>query len=177
MTASRPEPTGDRPSDATSRVPALGPRGEGWVLLQVALFGVIGVGGLTSLTSAPPSGTADLGRVAIGGLAVVAGAIVAVLGVLGLGSSLSPFPKPVDGSELVTHGVYGVIRHPIYSGIVLAAIGWSVATASIVAFAAAVLLFLLFDAKSRREEVWLAERHPGYAAYRTRTKRLVPGLY
>jgi len=177
VTASDPGRTGDRPPVPTSRVPALGPRGEGWVLLQVVLFGVIGASGLAAFGSSPPTGAADLGRVALGGLAVVVGGIVAVLGVLGLGASLSPFPKPVDGSALVTHGVYRAVRHPIYSGIVLAAIGWSMATASIVAFAGTVLLFLLFDAKSRREEVWLAERHTGYAAYRARTKRLVPGLY
>jgi len=34
-----------------------------------------------------------------------------------------------------------------------------------------------FDLKSRREERWLEERYPGYAAYRARTRRLIPGLY
>jgi protein-S-isoprenylcysteine O-methyltransferase Ste14 len=173
----RPDAPATGPDGASSRVPSLGPRGEGWVLLQLVLFGVIGVGGLAALASSPPIGAVDVGRVAIGGVAVVVGGIVAVLGVLGLGSSLSPFPKPVDGSELVTHGVYGVVRHPIYSGILLAAMGWTVLTASVVALAGSVLLLLLFDAKSRREEVWLVERHPGYAGYRARTKRLIPRVY
>ncbi len=140
------------------------------------MFAVIGVGGLAALTSSPPSG-GDQGRVAIGALAIVIGGVVAVLAVVGLGSSLSPFPRPVDGSELITHGIYGAVRHPIYSGILLAAIGWSVLTASVVAFVGTVLLFILFDAKSRREEAWLVERHAGYGAYRARTKRLVPRVY
>ena len=59
----------------------------------------------------------------------------------------------------------------------LAAVGWSIATASPLALVPTVVLGLLFDAKSRREEAWLTERLPGYAAYRARTRKFVPGLY
>jgi protein-S-isoprenylcysteine O-methyltransferase Ste14 len=39
-----------------------------------------------------------------------------------------------------------------------------------------VLLFGFFELKSRREEVWLVERYPGYVAYRERTRRLIPWI-
>jgi protein-S-isoprenylcysteine O-methyltransferase Ste14 len=39
------------------------------------------------------------------------------------------------------------------------------------------LLGLWLDAKARREERWLVDAFPGYAAYRRRTHRFVPGIY
>jgi protein-S-isoprenylcysteine O-methyltransferase Ste14 len=36
---------------------------------------------------------------------------------------------------------------------------------------------VFFDLKSRREEIWLAEQFPDYAAYKARTRRLLPWLY
>ena len=59
----------------------------------------------------------------------------------------------------------------------MAALGWSIATVSPLALVPTVLLALLFDAKSRREEAWLTERVRGYAAYRARTRKFVPGVY
>ena len=41
----------------------------------------------------------------------------------------------------------------------------------------AALLFLLFDAKARREEAWLVEKFPSYAEYRRRVRKLVPFVY
>ncbi len=41
----------------------------------------------------------------------------------------------------------------------------------------AVLLFLLFDMKSRREECWLAANYPDYPDYQKRVRRLIPFLY
>ena len=49
--------------------------------------------------------------------------------------------------------------------------------ASPIALLLAAVLLGFFDLKSRREELWLADRYPGYAAYRGRTRRLIPGLY
>jgi protein-S-isoprenylcysteine O-methyltransferase Ste14 len=50
-------------------------------------------------------------------------------------------------------------------------------TGSILAIAAAGLLFLLFAAKARLEEIWLLAMHPEYRAYERRTKRLIPWIY
>ena len=54
---------------------------------------------------------------------------------------------------------------------------WGLLMASAVALLLAAVLLGFFDLKSRREELWLEDRHPGYAAYRDRTRRLIPGLY
>ena len=86
-------------------------------------------------------------------------------------------PRPRAGAQLVTGGVYAVVRHPIYTGVVLGATGWGLLAASPGALACAAALFLLFDLKSRREEAWLTERFPGYAPYRARTRRLLPFVY
>ncbi len=110
-------------------------------------------------------------------MAIAAGGMLALRGAWDLRPSLSPFPRPIDGAPLVESGVYRLVRHPIYSGLVLAGLGWGVLSGSILALLAAGLLFVLFAAKSRREETWLREAHPGYAAYAARTKRLVPWLY
>lgn len=158
----------------TTRVPQLGPNGEGWVALQLVLFGGIAIAGLTQAGGRPPiAGPQSV----VGGVLLVAGGLLAFLAVSNLGASLSPLPRPVRGNQLRDTGAYRLIRHPIYSGIVLAAGGWSVLTGSWVALALTVILFLLFDAKSRREEVWLLQAHPEYAAYRSRTRRFVPWLY
>jgi len=161
----------------SSRLPALGPRGEGWVAVQFVLFVVIAIAGLRDL-----DGNGSLlpwGPVAslIGLSAIGVGGFVALRGAWDLRAGLSPFPRPIAGSPLVETGAYRLIRHPIYSGLVLGAIGWGLVSGSVVAIVAAGLLFLLFAAKSRREEVWLVAAHPGYADYQRRTKRLIPWVY
>jgi protein-S-isoprenylcysteine O-methyltransferase Ste14 len=161
----------------TTRLPALGPRGEGWVVGQLALFALILVAGLRDLAgsgSGNPWGT--VASVA-GVVAIVIGGFVAVWGVLSLRAALSPFPRPLADAPLIDSGPYRLIRHPIYSGLVLGAVGWGLVTSSILAIAAAGLLFLLFVGKSRREEAWLSAEHPGYRAYQQRTKRFVPWIY
>jgi protein-S-isoprenylcysteine O-methyltransferase Ste14 len=69
------------------------------------------------------------------------------------------------------------VRHPIYGGLVLAATGWALLTAAVPALVGAALLLAFFRLKSGREEVWLRDRYPGYAAYAARTRRLIPFLY
>jgi protein-S-isoprenylcysteine O-methyltransferase Ste14 len=61
--------------------------------------------------------------------------------------------------------------------LITAAFGWGIATASPLAILGALTLAVFFDLKSRREEIWLAERFPDYLDYRNRTRRLLPWLY
>lgn len=158
-----------------SRLPSLGPRGEGWVAIQVVLFLAIVAAGL--LAGGAWSDTAAVAG-AVGGLALVAaGGFLAVRGVLDLGRSLTPLPRPRDDATLVDTGAYAWCRHPIYGGLVLAALGWGLLTASPLALLLGLVLLGFFDLKSRREERWLVERYPDYPAYRARTRRLIPGLY
>lgn len=82
-----------------------------------------------------------------------------------------------DDPELVTSGPYGLVRHPIYSGILLAGVGTAVALGWLwlVAFALAGIYFVY---SATVEERFLAERFPdGYAAYRRSTKMLVPFVF
>ena len=76
--------------------------------------------------------------------------------------------------ELVTRGPYSVVRHPIYTGILLALLGTSLAT-NLYWLAAFVLSAAYFVYSARVEERVLASAFPAaYPAYRARTKMLIP---
>jgi protein-S-isoprenylcysteine O-methyltransferase Ste14 len=159
---------------ARSRLPALGPHGEGWFLAQFFIFvGIFAAGGLGPAWAGP----ARVGGLVAGAGLVVLGGLLAVRGVLDLRENLTPFPRPLARGRLVENGAYGLVRHPIYGGLVVGAIGWGLAMASLPALAGAALLLGFFDLKSRREESWLADKYEGYASYRARTRRLLPWIY
>ena len=107
---------------------------------------------------------------------VVAGAI-AVAGKKALGRNLTPFPKPADHAELIQHGIYAKIRHPLYTAVILAGFGWALAWLSWPALLAAAALLPFFHAKSCREEYFLRQKFPGYREYEIRTHRFIPWLY
>jgi protein-S-isoprenylcysteine O-methyltransferase Ste14 len=156
------------------RLPDLGRRGEGWFLLQLVLFGAIAVSG----AAGPAWGgwPAAVG-IAIGGVLIGCGGILSLRGVLDLRENLTPFPRPLEGARLVESGAYRLVRHPIYGGLVLGALGWGLVRASPLTLAGALLLAGFFDLKSRREEIWLSERYENYPTYRRRTHRLLPWIY
>ncbi|HEX2664092.1 MAG TPA: isoprenylcysteine carboxylmethyltransferase family protein [Candidatus Acidoferrum sp.] len=80
--------------------------------------------------------------------------------------------------KLVTGGIYGVIRHPSYLGLLVNSLGWGLAFRSGVGVLLTVVLLPLLVARIRAEEA-LLRAHFGdeYEAYRGRTSRLVPGVY
>jgi protein-S-isoprenylcysteine O-methyltransferase Ste14 len=79
-----------------------------------------------------------------------------------------------QGHELVTSGPYAHVRHPIYSGIMLAAIG-SILAAGLIWLLPLVLCFVYFLISARTEETMMIAQFPGaYRAYRRRTKMLIP---
>jgi protein-S-isoprenylcysteine O-methyltransferase Ste14 len=156
------------------RLPDLGPRGEGWFVLQLVLFAAIAAAG-----GIGPDwgGGLRVGSLLAGAALIAAGGYLSLRGVLDLRENLTPFPRPLAGARLIDSGSYGLVRHPIYGGLIIAAAGWGMATASPAAILGAGLLFVFFDLKSRREEAWLAETFEGYEDYRRRTRKMLPGLY
>lgn len=157
-----------------SKLPSLGPRGEGWVVLQVLLLGVVAIAGTAGPAWGGASGTVTT---ALGVALVGAGGLLAARGVIDLRDALTPLPHPRDGAELVDSGAYRLARHPIYGGIVVGSLGYGLVMASPPAIAGALVLLVFFRLKSGREERWLEARYPGYAAYRARTRRMIPWVY
>ncbi len=79
---------------------------------------------------------------------------------------------------MLVSGSFGLVRHPIYGGLTVAALGLALARASISGVAAAVVLGVFFFLKSNREEVMLAEAYPAYGEYRGRVRRrMIPWLW
>ncbi|HET8785759.1 MAG TPA: isoprenylcysteine carboxylmethyltransferase family protein, partial [Candidatus Limnocylindrales bacterium] len=102
------------------------------------------------------------------------GLILILRGVSDLGRARTPVPRPREGGELVETGIYAVVRHPIYAGLMFAAVGGAVINASLIALALTACLAVVLWLKSMVEEAWLVQRYPGYAAYRARTGRFMP---
>ncbi|HEY0847213.1 MAG TPA: isoprenylcysteine carboxylmethyltransferase family protein [Noviherbaspirillum sp.] len=150
----------------------MGQRGESWVAVQaVLLLAII----FAPATGAPWPGAPVFRTAGWAGIAV--GAAILAWSAWNLGRSLTPFPRPVAEGQLVTRGAYRFVRHPIYFGVLLTALGFALLTMNPLRMALTVVLFVFFDRKARREEQWLMEKYPDYAAYRRRVRRLIPWIY
>ncbi len=110
----------------------------------------------------------------LGHLAVAGGMGIAAIGATSLGRGLTALPLPNEHARLRTGGLYHWVRHPIYSGVLLAAAGRAETSGnrwSLVAFGG---LAVLLTGKSRFEERHLAATFPEYSGYAARTGRFVP---
>lgn len=124
-----------------------------------------------------PGGLTWFGAVLLGVIFLVLGGACGIAGVAALGRQLTPFPRPVAGGRVVQHGVYGLIRHPLYTAVFFAAVGGALVCRSAPSLLAALALGPFFVAKARREERWLREKYPEYADYERRVRRFIPWLY
>jgi protein-S-isoprenylcysteine O-methyltransferase Ste14 len=163
----------DQLREPGDRLPSLGSRGQGWVVLQViGLAGVV----VGLLDAGAWSGAVWRWTALLGGGLAGAGLVLAAVALLHLGSSLTPNPRPKDDATLVEHGVYARARHPIYGGLLLGATGLSLLAASPSSLLATAATAAVLVLKSLREEAWLVRRYDGYRAYRRRTRRFLPWL-
>jgi protein-S-isoprenylcysteine O-methyltransferase Ste14 len=157
-------------TDATHRSGFL-ERGGAWVLAQfvlltaVILLGAMFHGDWTRVWLI----AAGSGLFALGGVFGIAGVAV-------LGRNRTPFPQPRVNSEFVQRGIYARVRHPLYTSVMLASLGWALIWQSWPALIVALALIPFFAAKAHREERWLREKFSAYAGYEKRVPRFLPKL-
>ena len=145
-------------------------REAGWFVLQSAFFVALLASPLAQRRSA-----AAVNRLLGLGL-LLTGVGVAAAGYRELGSSHSPWTEPT-GERLVTTGIYGRTRHPIYAGWCLGALGFEILLGSRLGVAVVGGLAVFYDLKAREEEKLLDRRYPDGASYRAEVARFVPGVY
>jgi protein-S-isoprenylcysteine O-methyltransferase Ste14 len=153
-------------------------RGNRWVL---AAFGVIGLlmAYIPAYTDRMEFWTLDGDAVRWLGVALfTAGGALRIWPVFVLGHRFSGLVAIQPGHTLVTSGVYGVIRHPSYLGLLVNSLGWALAFRSGVGVLLTALTIPPLVARIRAEEALLRTQFGGeYDAYRRRTSRLIPGIY
>lgn len=95
----------------------------------------------------------------LGILLMIAGLALVLISLVSLGAALTPTPVPQESAALRTRGVYSLVRHPVYSGILVAALGFTLAVGSIWQVLLWVALIAFFYAKAFWEDRLLAEKH------------------
>ena len=114
---------------------------------------------------------------AIGATLTAAGLLFAVWARRHIGRNWSATVTLKEGHELVTSGPYALVRHPIYTGLLLAFMGSGFARGDLGGVVAVVLVLAALWRKLRMEERWMCEQFgEAYLAYRRRVAALVPFL-
>lgn len=149
-------------------LPPLGSRGQGWVWGQFVIGAVV----IVASAVGPPWPWTEL-RI-VGLLVAIAGGVVGTWALYALGDSLTPYPTPRARGSLVQHGPYAVVRHPIYSALLLAMLGICL-TGSWWGFIPLAALVAWWLGKSSIEEHHLLQKYPEYADYCQRVRyRMIP---
>src|SRR6516162_6234624 len=153
-------------------------RGNRWVL---AAFGVIGLllAYLPAYTDRKGFWTLDGDAVRwLGVVLFAAGGALRIWPVFVLGRRFSGLVAIQPGHTLVTHGVYSVIRHPSYLGLLVNSLGWALAFRSGVGVLLTALMIPPLIARIHAEERLLRTQFGDeYDTYCRRTSRLIPGIY
>jgi protein-S-isoprenylcysteine O-methyltransferase Ste14 len=153
-------------------------RGNRWVLPVFTVLGLLGAY-VPAWTDRTELWTLDGDAVRWLGVVIFAlGGALRIWPVFVLGRRFSGLVAIQPGHRLVTGGIYGMIRHPSYLGLLAGALGWALTFRSSIGVVLALLNLIPLVARIRAEECLLADQFGAeYEAYRRRTWRLVPGLY
>lgn len=153
-------------------------RSNRWVIVAFALIGVLAAY-IPAYTDREDFLTIDGEALRWFGVLLFAiGGALRIWPVFVLGSRFSGLVAIQPGHELVTSGVYGVIRHPSYLGLLVNSLGWALAFRSLVGVLLTAFTIVPLIARMNAEErLLLARFGDEYEAYRARSRRLIPGLY
>ena len=151
--------------------------GEGvFMLTAIFLMGARGLLPAALLTRLWPESVA-MAMVALGTGLTAAGLAFAIWARFHLGTNWSGKITLKDDHALIRSGPYGVVRHPIYSGVLLALFGTIVAVGELRGVFAFVLVLAVFLRRTRAEEAQMRGLFPEYAAYARATPALIPFVY
>jgi protein-S-isoprenylcysteine O-methyltransferase Ste14 len=153
-------------------------RGNRWVIVAIALIGLLDIY-LPAYADRKEFWTIDGDTIRWLGVVLFAvGGALRLWPVFVLDDRFSGLVAIQPGHTLVTAGVYGVIRHPSYLGLLVNSLGWGLAFRSGVGVLLTGLLIPPLLARIRAEERLLRTQFGSkYDAYCARTSRLIPWLY
>ena len=153
-------------------------RGNRWVLVAFGLIGLL-LAYLPAYTDRTDFWSLDGDAVRwLGVVLFAAGGALRIWPVFVLGRCFSGLVAIQPGHTLVTSGIYGVIRHPSYLGLLVGSLGWALAFRSALGVLLTALLIPPLVARIGAEERLLRTQFGDeYDAYRRCTSRLIPGIY
>jgi protein-S-isoprenylcysteine O-methyltransferase Ste14 len=150
-----------------------GSRGEWLVVIQVILMTTVFFGPRTMPGQLSAFVLPSACRI-VGWPLMISGFALFLAGLARLGKGLTSLPYPKDCAPLIETGPFALVRHPMYSGGLVFALGWALFVRSWMTAGYVVVLFIFLDFKSRYEEKWLMEKFPTYRDYRKRVPKLIP---
>jgi protein-S-isoprenylcysteine O-methyltransferase Ste14 len=153
-------------------------RSNRWVIVAFTLIGLL-LAYLPAYADRKDFWTLDGDAIRwLGVVLYAAGGALRIWPVFALGRRFSGLVAIQPGHELLTSGIYGVIRHPSYLGLLINALGWAFAFRSGVGLLLTASLIPPLLARIRAEETLLRTQFgAAYDAYCSRTSRLIPGVY
>ena len=106
----------------------------------------------------------------LGILIIIIALIIMLISIKDLGRNLSPFPRPINNSNLVTTGIYRFIRHPMYYSLIFISLGVFITKLSIYYLFLSISLALIIKFKIALEEKYLMNKFKNYLLYKKEVK-------
>ena len=106
----------------------------------------------------------------VGFLIIIIAFIILLVAIKDLGRNLSPFPRPIKNSNLVTTGIYRFTRHPMYYSLIFISFGVFIIKLSIYYLFLSISLGLIIKFKIALEEQYLNNKFKNYSLYKNEVK-------
>ena len=106
----------------------------------------------------------------VGFVIILIAFIILFVAIKDLGRNISPFPRPINNSNLVTTGIYRFTRHPMYYSLIFISIGVFIIKLSIYYLFLTISLALIIKFKIALEEKYLMNKFKNYLLYKNEVK-------